>query len=167
MTLSLFGNPDDDQIWREELALGAVVLRGFALPDEAALLAGVKSVVARSPFRHMQTPAGFRMSVAMSSCGDAGWITDATGYRYEESDPEIGAAWPTMPIAFFLLAKTAAARAGFAGFEPDACLINRYEAGARMSLHQDKNEADYAAPVVSVSLWAASSFPVRWSGKVG
>jgi alkylated DNA repair protein (DNA oxidative demethylase) len=158
MTLDLFGAADENAVWCETLAPGAVVLRGFALPEDAAILAAVDGVIARAPFRYMQTPGGFRMSVAMSSCGDCGWVTDASGYRYERTDPLSGAAWPDMPKALRVLAQDAATRAGFDGFEPDACLINRYEAGARMSLHQDKNERDLAAPIVSVSLGLPAVF---------
>jgi DNA oxidative demethylase len=158
MTLSLFGSADENQIWREELAPGAVVLRGFALGDEAVLMTAIDAVIARAPFRHMQTPGGFRMSVAMSCCGGWGWVTDSTGYRYQDTDPQTGHAWPDMPKALRELAERSAASAGFAGFKPDACLINRYEPGARMSLHQDKNERDYSAPIVSVSLGLPAIF---------
>ena len=158
MTLSLFGSRDDNQVWREELTPGAVVLRGFALPHMAVLTAAIAAVTAQAPFRHMQTPGGFRMSVAMSSCGEWGWVTDTTGYRYGSSDPLTGLGWPDMPDAFFDLAGRAAASAGFAGFRPDACLINSYEPGARMSLHQDKDEQDYDQPIVSVSLGLPAVF---------
>jgi len=157
MTLSLFG-ADEDQVWREELAPGAVVLRGFALTSETALVAAIDAIVIAAPFRNMETPGGFRMSVAMSNCGDFGWVTDATGYRYSDTDPQTGNAWPDMPEVFRDLASDAAARSGFPGFAPDACLINRYEAGARMSLHQDKDEHDFSAPIVSVSLGLPAVF---------
>ncbi|MEC5384963.1 DNA oxidative demethylase AlkB [Uliginosibacterium sp. H3] len=157
MTLGLFGS-GDAQGWREELLPGAVVLRAFALADEAALLAAIDAVLKQAPFRHMQTPGGYTMSVAMSCCGDLGWVTDSTGYRYQRNDPLTGHAWPEMPVAFRRLAVRAADSAGFAGFQPDACLINRYEPGARMSLHQDKNERDFSAPIVSVSLGLPAVF---------
>jgi alkylated DNA repair protein (DNA oxidative demethylase) len=157
MTLSLFGNADDE-IWREELAPGALVLRAFAMPDEAALIAGIEAVTRRSPFRNMETPGGYRMSVAMSGCGDVAWVTDASGYRYQALDPATGRTWPEMPEAFRALAASAAQSAGFPDFTPDSCLINRYEVGARMSLHQDKNERDYDAPIVSVSLGLPAVF---------
>jgi alkylated DNA repair protein (DNA oxidative demethylase) len=142
----------------EPLAPGAVVLRGFALADEGALLAALDDVVARAPLRHMVTPGGFRMSVAMTNCGEYGWVSDRTGYRYDPIDPATGAAWPAMPDAFRSLATRAAARAGFAGFVPDACLVNRYEPGARLTLHQDRNERDFRAPIVSVSLGIPAMF---------
>ncbi len=140
------------------LPQGAALLSGFALPDEAALIDAVASVAAASPFRHMVTPGGFRMSVAMTNCGLAGWVTDRRGYRYAESDPERGAPWPAMPECFADLAARAAAVGGWSGFEPDVCLINRYEPGARMSLHQDKDERDFDAPIVSVSLGLPATF---------
>jgi alkylated DNA repair protein (DNA oxidative demethylase) len=142
----------------EPLAPGAVVLRGFALADEGALLAALDDVVARAPLRHMVTPGGFRMSVAMTNCGEYGWVSDRTGYRYDPIDPATGAAWPAMPDAFRSLAMRAAARAGFDGFVPDACLVNRYEPGARLTLHQDRNERDFRAPIVSVSLGIPAMF---------
>ena len=150
----LFGAPPAEQ----PLANGALLLRGFALPIEAELLAAIEDVVATAPFRHMVTLGGFTMSVAMSNCGTAGWVTDRKGYRYSAIDPETGKNWPAMPEIFRALALEAAARAGYAGYEPDACLINRYEPGARMTLHQDKNERDYAKPIVSVSLGLPATF---------
>ncbi|WP_035052048.1 DNA oxidative demethylase AlkB [Andreprevotia chitinilytica] len=156
MTADLFG--DDVPNWREELGPGAVVLRGFAVPVATALLAAVNGVTSAAPFRHMITPGGFRMSVAMTNCGALGWASDPTGYRYDRLDPESGQPWPAMPDVFLRLARDAAASAGFADFTPDACLINRYEPGARLSLHQDKNERDYTAPIVSVSLGLPAVF---------
>ena len=135
-----------------------MMLRGFALADEAALLAAVQDVVAKAPLRHMVTPGGFRMSVAMTNCGTYGWVTDRTGYRYDRVDPASGVNWPAMPEAFSTLAARAAAAAGFEGFAADACLVNRYEPGARLTLHQDKNERDFDAPIVSVSLGIPAVF---------
>jgi alkylated DNA repair protein (DNA oxidative demethylase) len=142
----------------ERLGSGAVVLRGFAASDDEALLADIRSVVAKAPFRHMITPGGFRMSAAMTNCGALGWVTDRTGYRYDAADPESGKQWPRMPVSFHRLAESAAAQAGFDEFVPDACLINRYEPGARLTLHQDKNERDFSAPIVSVSLGIPAVF---------
>ena len=142
----------------EPLAAGACVLRGFAAAEAATLVADVASVVARAPWRHMETPGGFRMSVAMTNCGQAGWITDRRGYRYAAIDPESGQPWPPLPAAFAALATRAAAAAGFAGFVADACLVNRYAPGARLTLHQDRNERDFAAPIVSVSLGLPATF---------
>lgn len=141
-----------------ELSPGAVLLPQFALADEAGLLAEVRAVTEQAAFRHMQTPGGFRMSVAMSNCGALGWVTDRAGYRYDARDPETGEPWPPMPASLRELARRAAARAGYEGFDPDACLVNRYEPGARMTLHQDKNERDFDAPIVSVSLGLPATF---------
>ena len=142
----------------EPLAPGAAVLRGFALPFEDALIDALNDVVASAPLRHMLTPGGFRMSVAMTNCGALGWVSSATGYRYDALDPDSGHGWPPMPTAFLRVAADAAARTGFAGFVPDACLVNRYEPGARLTLHQDRNERDFAAPIVSVSLGMSAVF---------
>jgi DNA oxidative demethylase len=136
----------------------AVVLRGFVRDQAPALVAAVAEIAAAAPFRNMITPGGFRMSVAMTNCGRAGWITDRKGYRYEAVDPMTGRAWPPMPQSFVRLASAAAKAAGFAGFEPDACLINRYEPGTRLSLHRDENERDLGAPIVSVSLGLPAIF---------
>ena len=137
---------------REELAPGAVLLRGFAAGDSDQLLADVRGIAAAAPFRHMETPGGHRMSVAMTNCGASGWVADRRGYRYDANDPETGVPWPAMPQSFALLAARAAAAAGYRDFAPDACLVNRYEPGARMSLHQDRDERDFTQPIVSVSL---------------
>jgi alkylated DNA repair protein (DNA oxidative demethylase) len=142
----------------QRLSAGAVLLRGFAVPSETALLTAVKEVAARAPFRHMVTPGGFRMSVAMTNCGTLGWVTDKTGYRYDVVDSESGRDWPRMPEAFLRLAHDASVCAGFGPFTPDACLINRYEPGTRLSLHQDRNERDFAQPIVSVSLGLPAVF---------
>jgi DNA oxidative demethylase len=140
------------------MAEGAVLLRGAALPFEKELLAALHDVTAISPFRHMVTPGGHTMSVAMTNCGTAGWVTNQTGYRYDRIDPETGRAWPPMPGSLLALAGTAAAKAGYPDFRPDACLINRYRPGARLSLHQDKNERNFANPIVSVSLGLPATF---------
>ena len=155
-TLRLFEDAGGAE--QEELASGAVILRSFALPDETALLSDLRGVTAMAPFRHMVTPGGYRMSVAMTNCGALGWVTDRTGYRYDGIDPESGESWPAMPASFLKLAEGAAAEAGFPKFLPDACLINRYEPGARLSLHQDKNERDFGEPIVSVSLGLPAAF---------
>jgi alkylated DNA repair protein (DNA oxidative demethylase) len=149
-----------DPVQEEKVALDtdAVVLRGFACDIEAELLAALRSVTALAPFRNMVTPGGYTMSVAMTNCGVAGWVTDSSGYRYTRQDPVTGNPWPPMPGVFLSLAARAGATAGFADFLPDACLINRYAPGAKMSLHQDKNEADFAAPIVSVSLGLPAKF---------
>ncbi len=137
---------------------GAVLLRGFARPSESELIAALRGIEAQAPFRHMQTPGGHEMSVAMTNCGALGWTTDRSGYRYDCNDPQSGKPWPAMPPAFDELATQAAERAGFPGFSPDACLINRYLPGARMSLHQDRDEQDFGRPIVSVSLGLPAIF---------
>jgi alkylated DNA repair protein (DNA oxidative demethylase) len=158
MTLDLFKDMQEDRTWREELGPGAVVLRRFAVPDETAILAALSAITTDAPFRHMITPGGFRMSVAMTNCGSVGWVADNTGYRYDAIDPEGGKPWPRMPDVFRKLAQDAAASGGFNGFEPDACLINRYAPGTRLSLHQDKDERDFSQPIVSVSLGIPAVF---------
>ncbi len=140
------------------MAEGAVLLRGFARSFESDLIADIGMIVAQAPFRHMVTPGGHSMSVAMTNCGGVGWVTDRTGYRYDANDPQTAKPWPAMPPSFRALAGKAAAEAGFAEFSPDACLINRYQPGARMSLHQDKDELDLGAPIVSVSLGLPAIF---------
>jgi alkylated DNA repair protein (DNA oxidative demethylase) len=142
----------------EAIGRRACVLRGFALPSAAELLAAIEVVQQEAPFRRMVTPGGFTMSVAMSNCGSLGWTTDRRGYRYSGIDPDSGRPWPAMPEPFARLARGAAAAAGFDAFAPDACLINRYEPGTRLSLHQDKDERDFSAPIVSVSLGMSAVF---------
>src|SRR5262245_56543671 len=132
------------------LCPGAMLLRGFALPVDHALVAGVHAVIARAPLRQMITPGGLQMSVAMTNCGSLGWVSDRAGYRYVPLDPVSGHPWPTMPASFATLATRAAAQAGFEEFSPDVCLINRYEAGTRLSLHQDRDERNYEHPIVSI-----------------
>ena len=155
-SLELFTTSEQDL--RQCLGPATVLLRGFALPHVDALLPAIARIEAASPFRHMQTPGGFAMAVALTNCGALGWISDRRGYRYVATDPNSGQRWPPMPEAFARLATAAAAAAGFAQFEPDACLVNRYVPGTRLSLHQDKNERDYSAPIVSVSLGMRALF---------
>jgi alkylated DNA repair protein (DNA oxidative demethylase) len=140
------------------IASGAVLLRGFARADDAALLQAVEAVIAQAPLRHMQTPGGYTMSVGTTSCGRLGWVSDPHGYRYAACDPLSGQPWPALPACFLDLAESAAAQAGYTGFVPDACLINQYEPGAKMSLHQDKDEKDLRAPIVSLSLGLPAVF---------
>jgi DNA oxidative demethylase len=158
LTADLFESVPDVRPAQEAMAEGAVLLRGFDGTVEADLIAALRAITEQAPFRHMMTPGGHQMSVAMTNCGSFGWVTDRTGYRYDANDPEAGKPWPAMPPAFRELARRAASHAGFAGFSPDACLINRYQPGARMSLHQDKDELDLAAPIVSVSLGLPAIF---------
>jgi alkylated DNA repair protein (DNA oxidative demethylase) len=143
---------------REKLGPGAMLLHGFALVDESALLEALASVTSQAPLRNMVTPGGYRMSVAMTNCGPWGWVSDGTGYRYSAVDPESGREWPRLPESFLRLAASAAAAAGFEAFVPDACLVNRYLPGAKLSLHQDRDERDYDAPIVSVSLGLPATF---------
>jgi DNA oxidative demethylase len=158
LTADLFESAPDVRPSQQPMAEGAVLLRGFAKSLEADLLAELSDIVAQSPFRHMVTPGGHQMSVAMTNCGSLGWVTDRSGYRYDASDPEAARPWPAMPPSFRELARQAAAQAGFDGFSPDACLVNRYQPGARMSLHRDKDEHDFSAPIVSVSLGLPAIF---------
>jgi DNA oxidative demethylase len=158
LTADLFDSVAEAQPSREEIADGAVLLRGFVRPIESELIEAVRAIVAQSPFRRMTTPGGHQMSVAMTNCGERGWMTDHTGYRYDPIDPRTGAPWPAMPPVLRDLARRAAEQGGFNAFTPDACLVNRYEPGTRLSLHQDKDELDYSAPIVSVSLGLPATF---------
>lgn len=145
-------------LFEEPLRPGAIVLRGFARARSSTLLEELEAVCAAAPFRHMQTPGGFRMSVAMSNCGELGWVSDRSGYRYAHQDPLSGQPWPAIPASFRDLATGAALAGGYPGFVADACLVNRYAPGARLTPHQDKNERDFDQPIVSVSLGLAAVF---------
>lgn len=158
MTLGLFADAPVPYAAPEVIAPGAVLLRGFALEVDEALLQAVEEITIAAPLRHLVTPGGYTMSVAMSNCGALGWVSDRSGYRYDAKDPLSGKPWPPMPACFADLALRAAAEAGFENFCPDACLINRYEPGARLSLHQDKDEGTMEAPIVSVSLGLPAVF---------
>jgi alkylated DNA repair protein (DNA oxidative demethylase) len=158
MNASLFELGSPAPLSKDILGAGTAFLAGFALDTQDELLLSLKCIAERSPFRNMVTPGGYRMSVAMTNCGPLGWVTDRSGYRYDAIDPEVNRPWPMMPLPFRALAVAAAGEAGFSNFVPDACLINRYEPGARLSLHQDKNEHDLAQPVVSVSLGLPATF---------
>ena len=158
-TLSLFDEDAAEATPRvEALGAQAFVLRGFARGVAPALLQDLRAVEERAPFRHMQTPGGFTMSVALTNCGHFGWTSDRSGYRYTERDPLTDAPWPPMPESFLALARSAAAEVGFPDFEPDACLVNRYLPDSRLTLHQDKNERTFDAPIVSVSLGIPATF---------
>ncbi len=143
------------------IAPGVVLFRNFALSQAEALAAAVRSIAAAAPFQHMVTPGGFTMSAALTNCG-AGWISDRKGYRYSNINPQTGAPWPAIPALFSALANRAADAAGYPNFIPDACIINRYVPGARMSLHTDSQEKALDAPVVSVSLGLSATF--LWGG---
>ena len=155
---------DADPSWfADQLEEGAVLLRGFATTEGPLLLDEVKRVTQRSPFRHLTTRGGYGMSVGMTNCGRVGWVSDRSGYRYDPIDPDTGLPWPAMPAAFLDIAARAASEAGFDNYDPDACLINRYVAGAKLGLHQDRDENDAWSPIVSVSLGLPAMF--LWGGK--
>ena len=158
----LFESKSDSRAGVERLGEQAFVLHGFALEYVPELLPAISRVQADAPFRHMVTRGGYTMSVALTNCGRLGWTTDRRGYRYTQDDPLTGKPWPAMPEVMERLAKAAAQEAGFENFEPDACLMNRYEPGSRLTLHQDRNEVDYTAPIVSVSLGVPATF--LWGG---
>jgi len=154
------------------IAPGAVVLHGFACDEAAALLLAVEEITVQAPLRHLLTPGGHVMSVAMSNCGPLGWVSDRSGYRYEACDPTTGQPWPPLPDAWLDLARRAAAQAGYDNFKPNACLINEYKPATKLSLHQDKDENEVRQPIVSVSLGLPAVFqfgtlrredrPARW-----
>ena len=154
---------DSSPCSHERLEEGAVILRNFAISEASALLEEVVRIAKAAPFRYLVTPGGYIMSVAMTNCGRVGWLSDRTGYRYDSTDPNTRAPWPAMPQSFLDLAVRAAGEAGFTHYDPDACLINRYLAGAKLSLHQDRDEKDAWAPIVSVSLGLPAVF--LWGGK--
>ncbi len=155
---SLFADLQDSLPRREQLAPGAMLLRGFALATAPTLVAAIAEVEAVAPFRHLVTPGGYTMSVAMTNCGPLGWVSDPSGYRYDPCDPHSQRPWPPMPAPFLELARAAAAAAGYPGFQPDACLINRYRPTSKLSLHQDRDERDHRQPIVSVSLGLPAVF---------
>jgi alkylated DNA repair protein (DNA oxidative demethylase) len=161
MSFDLFDALDDDAgstPRSEPLAEGALLLHAFARSAQHQLLADLDTVIAAAPLRHLVTPGGLSMSVAMTNCGPLGWLSDRRGYRYDALDPQSGKPWPALPASFRALAVRAAEAAGFPGFAPDACLINRYVPGARLSLHQDRDERRFDAPIVSVSLGLPAVF---------
>jgi alkylated DNA repair protein (DNA oxidative demethylase) len=160
--IPLFGN-DSFRPFSERLEEGAVVLRGFVCAQAASLLEEAARIARISPFRHLVTPGGHTMSVAMTNCGRVGWVSDRSGYRYDPVDPDTRKPWPGMPCEFLDVAARAAAEAGFAGYDPDACLINRYAVGTKLGLHRDRDEKDAWAPIVSVSLGLPATF--LWGGK--
>lgn len=155
MTADLFA---DTETWQETLGPGSVILRRFVAFEAESLLKQINAVITQAPLRHMQTPGGFTMTAAMTNCGRSGWVSDTSGYRYTQNDPQSGKPWPAMPELFSTMAARAAATAGYPGFDPDVCLINRYEPGAKMSLHQDRDEQDFSQPIVSVSLGLPMTF---------
>nr|WP_295782111.1 DNA oxidative demethylase AlkB [Rhodoferax sp.] len=159
MSLDLFNDlPPSPEAAQMPLAAGSVLLRGFAQSMDAELLRAIDAVIVQAPLRHMQTPGGYTMSVAATSCGSLGWVSDSTGYRYAALDPSSRRPWPAMPACFLDLAQRAAAQAGYDNFVPESCLVNTYTPGAKLSLHQDKDEKDLTAPIVSVSLGLPAVF---------
>lgn len=154
-TLRLFDPPAQEA---DQLDQGTFLLHGYALQAERELLRDIATIAAAAPFRRMETPGGFTMSVEMTNCGALGWVSDRHGYRYAALDPLSGQPWPAMPASIAELATQAAALAGFSNFTADACLINRYAPGTRLTLHQDKNERDFEQPIVSVSLGIPATF---------
>lgn len=161
MTFELFNELNNAELLQEQLEQDVFILRRF-MNDEKIILSELRKIISQAPFRHMYTPSGYKMSVAMTNCGSVGWIADQKGYRYSAVDPNSGKPWPNMPDVFFNLAVNAAIQTGFTNFKPDVCLINRYEPGAKMSLHQDKDEKDFTAPIVSLSLGIPAVF--LWGG---
>jgi alkylated DNA repair protein (DNA oxidative demethylase) len=155
---SIFDEPPTPYDAPEHIAPGAFLLRGFACDQAEALIQAAQQVIAAAPLRHLVTPGGRTMSVGMTNCGALGWVSDRSGYRYSSTDPLSGQPWPPMPGCFAEMTARAAAEAGFEGFRADACLINRYEPGASLSLHQDSDESDLTAPIVSVSLGLPAIF---------
>lgn len=158
MNYSLFDDTSGMPSWTESICEGALILRHFSVRHEMALLDGIRQILSKHPFRQMRTPNGHRMSVAMTCCGEVGWVSDKDGYRYSAYDPENNEHWPAMPDSFHSLAVQAAQEAGFPNFKPDSCLINQYQTGSRLSLHQDKDEKKFGAPIVSFSLGIPATF---------
>lgn len=153
-TLELFAGAGSES--RLSLGEGITLLRGFA--DTAKLMPLIEEIAAKAPFRHLVTPGGQTMSVAMTNCGPVGWVSDRSGYRYSSRDPLTDRDWPSLPAEFEKLALDAAREGGFPGFVPDACLINRYEPGTRLTAHRDADEQNFAQPIVSVSIGLPASF---------
>ena len=162
MTTDLFASDHAQQNLTVPIGPGSRFLGGFLLADAVAVLGAVADVTARAPFRHLTTPGGQQMSVAMSNCGSLGWVSDRAGYRYQAADPLTGKPWPPMPALLLERAQQAATQAGYENFQPDVCLINRYTTGARMGLHQDRDENNLTAPIVSFSLGVSAVF--IWGG---
>jgi alkylated DNA repair protein (DNA oxidative demethylase) len=155
-TIELFADLSRGGPERLPLGEGITLLRGFA--DTPALFPIITGIAAAAPFRHLVTPGGQSMSVAMTNCGPVGWTSDRSGYRYSARDPLTEREWPRMPAEFQRLALDAATACGFPDFVPDACLINRYAPGARLTAHRDADEQNFAQPIVSVSLGLPASF---------
>jgi alkylated DNA repair protein (DNA oxidative demethylase) len=132
----------------------------LSVSGQAALLAEVLAAADQAPFYRPVTPGGRPFSVEMTNLGPLGWVSDRGGYRYQPTHPETGVPWPPMPEALLAL------WSDLTGWPepPDACLVNRYREGARMGLHQDLDEQDHSAPVLSVSLGDAAMFRIGAAG---
>jgi DNA oxidative demethylase len=162
MMNDLFDTKDAAQGWSESLGDGTTFFRSMIVDEAPAILEHIDRISELAPLRHLVTPGGKKMSVAMSNCGALGWVSDHAGYRYQRHDPLTSKPWPAMPALFLVLAQRAAALAGYDNFQPNVCLINRYGIGARMGLHQDRDERDLSAPIVSFSLGLPAKF--IWGG---
>jgi DNA oxidative demethylase len=158
MTPDLFESHPPELTAVQTLAPGALLLRGFACGQDAAMQAAFEAITSQSHLRHLVIPGGHSMSVAMSNCGALGWVSSQAGYRYTAIDPLSGQPWPAIPALWRELAIAAATQAGYADFQPDACLVNQYGPGAKMGLHQDRDEQDFSQPIVSVSLGLPAIF---------
>lgn len=156
--MDLFADIENMDAPMRSLGPQSLLLRGFVLEREHLILQALTDIINEAPLRSMMTPGGQMMSVRTTNCGQVGWVSDRCGYRYAENDPKTGKPWPAMPAAFTELALEAAQAAGFGHFNPDACLINQYEIGAKMGLHQDKDEVDFSQPIISVSLGIPAIF---------
>lgn len=149
----------DDQLPKKtRIAEGAYWLRGHALPAADLLWAELRKHFATYPPQQMFTPMGYKMSVRSTSMGDAAWVGTKKGYGYASIDTAINQALPPLPSTFLSLANHAATEAGYNDFTPDSCLINCYDIGSKMGLHQDKDERDFNQPIVSVSLGIPATF---------
>ncbi len=144
------------------LSPGSFLFPGLALARAADFQNAVKQAAGAAPFRRVVTPGGRPLSVRITNMGSWGWVSDRRGYRYEPTDPRTGRAWSPIPRDLSDFARAAAARAGFPGFVPDACLINLYAPGAKMAPHVDRDEKDFSQPIVSVSLGLPAVF--LWGG---
>jgi len=158
MNFDLFDLSNNGETWIESITDDAVVLRQFLVSRSDELADAIKTIEQQAPFRHMKTAGGFTMSAAITGCGDYGWISDRRGYRYSKVDPVTEQPWPEMPKILYEVGQQCASEAGYNNYQPDACLINRYVPGSKMSLHQDKDEKDFTAPIVSISLGVPATF---------
>jgi DNA oxidative demethylase len=153
---------DDLPLLAEDLhtviAPGAVLMRAFGRADDVDILQAVESVIAQAPLRHLQTPGGYTMSIQTTRCGSMGWVSEPGGYRYAPSNPSTRAPWPAMPQCLLDFAVRAATEAGYPDFVPDSCMVNQYLPGNKLGLHQDRDERDLRAPVVSLSLGLPAIF---------